>query len=69
MTKETDWIISTDDDKGIGKNAWVCMHENEPGKLHALVFGSIEGISNERDGLQVKMGGKGKCETARIGGG
>ena len=57
-TKETDWIISTDDDRGIGKNAWVCMHENEPGKLHALVFGSIEGISNERDGLQVKMGVK-----------
>ncbi|MCD6541868.1 MAG: hypothetical protein J7K38_00900 [Thermoplasmata archaeon] len=57
-TKETDWIISTDDDKDIGKNAWVCMHEDEPGKLHALVFDSVEGISNERDGLQVKMGVK-----------
>ena len=50
-----EWILSTNDDEDLGREAWMCIDDPDTGLTHGLVFKSNTGFLNGTfDGIQVK---------------
>ena len=50
-----EWILSTNDDEDLGREAWMCIDDPDTGLAHGLVFKSNTGFLNGTfDGIQVK---------------
>ncbi len=61
-TKNREWILSSEDDADLGKEAWIAYGDDETGKTNSMIFSSNTGIltsgTNEQDGIQLKIAEK-----------